>query len=96
MKLSNETKIGVMAIVGVALLVIGFSYLKGHGIFKKEKRIYAVYGDVQGLQQSNPVVINGLQIGRIESLDGVRAGKVGIERGAADRRRILQQPKCRP
>jgi len=70
MKLSNETKIGVMAIVGVALLIIGFSYLKGHGIFKKEKRIYAVYGDVQGLQQSNPVVINGLQIGRIESLDG--------------------------
>ena len=70
MKISNETKIGVMAIVGVALLVIGFSYLKGHGVFKKEKHIYAVYGDVQGLQQSNPVVINGLQIGRIESLDG--------------------------
>jgi phospholipid/cholesterol/gamma-HCH transport system substrate-binding protein len=70
MKISNETKIGVMAIIGVALLVIGFSYLKGHGVFKKEKLIYAVYGDVQGLQQSNPVVINGLQIGRIANLDG--------------------------
>ncbi len=70
MKISNETKIGVLAIVGVAALVIGFSYLKGHGVFKKEKLIYAVYSDVQGLKQSNPVVINGLQIGRIESLDG--------------------------
>jgi phospholipid/cholesterol/gamma-HCH transport system substrate-binding protein len=70
MKISNETKIGVMAIIGVVLLVIGFSYLKGHGVFKKEKHIYAVYGDVQGLQQSNPVVINGLQIGRIANLDG--------------------------
>jgi len=70
MKISNETKIGVLAIVAVALLVIGFNYLKGHGVFKKEKHIYAVYGDVQGLKQSNPVVINGLQIGRIANLDG--------------------------
>ncbi len=70
MKISNETKIGIMAIVGVAMLVIGFKYLKGSGIFKKEKHIYAVYADVQGLKQSNPVVINGLQIGRILSLDG--------------------------
>jgi phospholipid/cholesterol/gamma-HCH transport system substrate-binding protein len=70
MKISNETKIGIMAIIGVAMLVIGFKYLKGSGIFKKEKNIYAVYSDVQGLKQSNPVVINGLQIGRIASLDG--------------------------
>ncbi len=70
MKISNETKIGVMAIIGVGMLIIGFKYLKGSGIFKKEKHIYAVYADVQGLKQSNPVVINGLQIGRIANLDG--------------------------
>jgi len=70
MKISNETKIGVMAVVGVVMLIIGFKYLKGSGIFKKENHIYAVYGDVQGLKQSNPVVINGLQVGRIANLDG--------------------------
>jgi phospholipid/cholesterol/gamma-HCH transport system substrate-binding protein len=70
MKISNETKIGVMAIIGIALLIIGFNFLKGHGIFKKEKHIYAVYTDVQGLVKSNPVIVNGLQIGRIENLDG--------------------------
>lgn len=70
MKISNETKVGVMAIVGVGLLIAGFNFLKGHGIFKKEKHIYAIYNDVQGLVKSNPVVINGLQIGRIENLDG--------------------------
>ena len=70
MKISNETKIGVMAVVGIAMLIIGFKYLKGSGIFKKETHIYAVYADVQGLKQSNPVVINGLQVGRIENLDG--------------------------
>jgi phospholipid/cholesterol/gamma-HCH transport system substrate-binding protein len=29
-----------------------------------------VYQDVQTLQKSNPVVINGLQVGRVENLDG--------------------------
>ncbi|MGN6343552.1 MAG: MlaD family protein [Ginsengibacter sp.] len=70
MKISNETKIGVLAVVCVALLIVGVRFLKGKGIFKKETQIYAVYSDVQGLKQSNPVVINGLQIGRIAKLDG--------------------------
>src|SRR6185312_3392628 len=70
MKISNETKIGLMAIIGIAMLIIGFNYLKGNGVFKKQRFIYAVYQDVQGLKKSNPVVINGLQIGRIENLDG--------------------------
>lgn len=72
MKINNETKIGVMVVLGVAMLVIGFKYLKGSGIFNKEKHIYAVYADVQGLKESNPVMINGLQIGRIAKLDGGR------------------------
>lgn len=59
-----------MAIIGIAMLIIGFNYLKGNGVFKKERFIYAVYQDVQGLKKSNPVIINGLQIGRIENLDG--------------------------
>ncbi len=70
MKISNETKIGIMAVIGVAMLILGFRYLKGSGIFKKDRRIYAVYSDVQGLKESNPVVINGLQIGRIANLNG--------------------------
>jgi len=70
MKINNETKIGVMAALGIVMLVIGVKFLKGRGVFTKENHIYAVYSDVQGLKQSNPVVINGLQIGRIENLDG--------------------------
>ena len=72
MKLSNETKIGLMAVIGIAILIIGFNFLKGKGVFKKENHIYAVYQDVQGLVKSNPVVINGLQVGRIDNLDGGR------------------------
>lgn len=59
-----------MAIVGIALLVLGFNFLKGKNLFKKETHIYAVYQDVQALAKSNPVVVNGLQVGRVENLDG--------------------------
>lgn len=72
MKLNNETKIGLMAIIGIAILVIGFNFLKGKGLFKKENKVYAVFDDAQGLVKSNPVMINGLQVGRIENLDGGR------------------------
>src|SRR5450432_258763 len=70
MKINNETKIGVMAIVGIVLLVFGFNFLKGKSFFKKERHIYAVYQDAQLLNKSNPVVINGVQVGNVSNLDG--------------------------
>lgn len=70
MKINNETKIGVLAVVGVAILVLGFNYLKGKSLFKKEKHLYAVYQNVQSLNKSNSVIINGLQVGTIGNLDG--------------------------
>ena len=70
MKINNETKIGILAVVGVLALVFGFNFLKGKSFFKKERHVYAVFEDIQGLAKSNPVVINGLQIGRIIGLDG--------------------------
>ncbi len=70
MKINNETKIGLLAIVCIALLVLGFNYLKGKSLFKEETHLYAVYQNVQGLSKSNSVIINGLQIGTISNLDG--------------------------
>jgi phospholipid/cholesterol/gamma-HCH transport system substrate-binding protein len=70
MKINNETKIGVMAIVGIVLLVFGFNFLKGKSFFKKERHIYAVYQDAQLLNKSNPVVINGVQVGNVSNIDG--------------------------
>ena len=70
MKINNETKIGILAVAGILALIFGFNYLKGKSLFKKEKYVYAVFEDIQGLGNSNPVVINGLQIGHIADLDG--------------------------
>lgn len=70
MTINNETKIGILAVVGIVLLVLGFNFLRGKNLFKKETKLYAVYYDVLGLTKSNPVVINGVTIGKIENLDG--------------------------
>ncbi|HNJ94974.1 MAG TPA: MlaD family protein [Ferruginibacter sp.] len=69
MKISNETKIGILAAFAIALLILGFNFLKGKSIFAKSRTLYAVYTDVQGLAESNAVKINGLQVGTVYSIN---------------------------
>jgi phospholipid/cholesterol/gamma-HCH transport system substrate-binding protein len=67
MKISNETKVGILTIVALALLIIGFNFLKGKNIFSNEKHLYAVFGDLGSLKKSNEVKINGLPVGIVYS-----------------------------
>ncbi len=69
MKISNETKVGVLTVISVTLLVLGFNFLKGQKIGGKTVKLYAVFSDIQGLANSNSVVINGKQVGSISSTD---------------------------
>ena len=68
MKISNETKIGALAAVSIALLILGFNFLKGKSLFDKTTKIYAVFPSVEGLSSSNPVTVNGLQVGTVSKL----------------------------
>jgi phospholipid/cholesterol/gamma-HCH transport system substrate-binding protein len=66
MKVSNETKVGALAAVSIALLILGFNFLKGKNLLSKAKtEVYAVFQKVDGLNVANPVTINGLQIGKV-------------------------------
>ncbi|WP_276088466.1 MlaD family protein [Pedobacter sp. JY14-1] len=68
MKIANETKVGIMAAFAIALLIIGYNFLKGNAIFSSETVLYARYSHVDGLAVSKPVLINGFQIGRVDKL----------------------------
>jgi phospholipid/cholesterol/gamma-HCH transport system substrate-binding protein len=68
-KISNETKIGVLAVVALAALILGFNFLKGSSLFQHTKKLYAVFDNVEGLETSNAVQINGLTIGSIASIN---------------------------
>src|SRR5688572_10261760 len=65
MKISNETKVGILTIVSLVVLIMGFNFLKGKSLFKKSKKIYAVFNDLGTLEKSNEVKINGLPIGAV-------------------------------
>jgi phospholipid/cholesterol/gamma-HCH transport system substrate-binding protein len=68
MKISNETKIGALAAISIALLILGFNFLKGKTLFERDNRLFAVFDKVEGLTKSNPVTINGLQVGKVAEL----------------------------
>ena len=68
MKLTNETKVGVLGAIVITLLILGFNFLKGKKMFSKNMTIYAKYTNVQGLTSSNPVIINGLQVGIVSDI----------------------------
>ena len=65
MKISNETKVGALTVFSVALLFIGFNFLKGRDVFSSTKKIYAVFTDLGSLEKSNEVKINGLPVGAV-------------------------------
>jgi len=69
MKIKNETKVGILAAFAIALLIIGYNFLKGNSIFSNETTLYAKYTRVDGLSVSKPILINGYQIGRVAKLD---------------------------
>ncbi len=68
MKISNETKIGVLAAVSITLLILGFNFLKGKSLFDHSKKIYGVFKSVEGMEVSNAVLINGLSIGTVSDI----------------------------
>lgn len=78
LKVSNETKIGILTVVAITLLVLGFNLLKGKSLFSSDKTIYAVYKQVNGLQPANFVLVNGLKVGSVSNLDVMdnNAGKI--------------------
>ncbi len=69
MKISKEFKVGVLAVVSMVILYFGFNFLKGIDLFKNTKNYYALYQNIDGLTISNPVIINGLSVGRVSSID---------------------------
>lgn len=68
MKIANEVKVGILAIVSLAVLIVGYSFLKGKKLFSSQNTYYIEYERINGLLPSNPVQINGFQVGTIEKI----------------------------
>ena len=57
-----------MAIVAMVALYFGFHILKGSDVFSRTYKYYVVYDNIDGLTASNPVLLNGLNVGRVQAI----------------------------
>jgi phospholipid/cholesterol/gamma-HCH transport system substrate-binding protein len=69
MKISRELKTGIVAVIAIAIFVYGFNFLKGKNIFSKQDTYYAIYPQVSGIVEANPVQVNGFKVGRVNKIE---------------------------
>lgn len=81
MKISKEVKIGIAFILALIILYVGINFLKGINIFKPSNSYTVVFDDVSGLALSTPVLLNGFQIGLVNSmeLDTKNNNRINVE-----------------
>lgn len=68
MEKKSVIKIGLLAILAIVIFVWGLSFLKGDSLFKAENYYVAVYDRLDGLSESNPVMLSGYKIGSVHSI----------------------------
>lgn len=79
MNISNEFKVGAVALLAIVALIIGFNFLKGKDVFNRTPKLYAVFKSVGGLEKSNFVKINGLTVGTVYNMEPADANLTAIK-----------------
>lgn len=66
--MSRETKIGIFALAAILLLIFGYQFLKGKNVFTRSQTYYIRYDNINQLSKSDPVLLNGFQIGLVQDI----------------------------
>lgn len=68
MNISKEIKAGLIAVLAIGSFVVFFQFLKGKNVFTTDNYFYIKYDNVDGLERSNAVTINGLKVGLVDDI----------------------------
>lgn len=68
MKISKEVRVGLFMIASLVLLYFGFYYLKGIDFFSSNRKYYATFHNIDGLTESNQILLNGFAVGRVSDI----------------------------
>jgi phospholipid/cholesterol/gamma-HCH transport system substrate-binding protein len=81
MKINKETKIGIIAIIIISCFIWGYHFLKGKNILTTNDSFYAIYSNIDGLEEASPVIISGYKVGVVESikLHGIQKDKIIVK-----------------
>ncbi len=67
--LSNEVKVGIIALITIVVFIWLYNFLKGKNLINKDATYYSVYERVGGLGESSPVEVNGYRVGVVQSIN---------------------------
>ncbi|WP_157566310.1 MlaD family protein [Hymenobacter ginkgonis] len=67
--MSKEIKVGLLAVVALVALAVGFNFLRGSNLLSNDRTYYAIYPNVDGLNVGAPVVLNGIKVGQVKNLE---------------------------
>lgn len=67
--MSKEIKVGLLAVVALVALAVGFNFLRGSNLLSSDRTYYAVYPKVDGLNVGAPVILNGIKVGQVKNLE---------------------------
>jgi phospholipid/cholesterol/gamma-HCH transport system substrate-binding protein len=68
LRLTKEIKAGLIVVLGITALILGFGYLKSNSLLGKSTTLHAVYDHVGGLQSGTAVSLNGFSVGTIDDI----------------------------
>lgn len=68
MKISKEVKAGILVVVAISFLIFGFNFMKGRNLLVLQRKFYAVYKNINGIVEANPVLVNGYQVGQVSDI----------------------------
>src|SRR5690554_2725333 len=61
-------RLGILVIVSAAILIWGLSFLQGKDIFNRKNEFHVIYDSVDGLSQSNDVLLSGYKVGQVTNI----------------------------
>lgn len=64
----KATLIGIATITTLLMFYFGFNFLKGINIFDRNKTYYATFSNLQGVDRSTSVYLNGYRVGNVRSI----------------------------
>ena len=67
--MNKELKVGVIAIISLAVLYVGVNYLKGFNVLNESRFYYAKYDNIGGLTSGSSVFLNGYQVGMVSDIN---------------------------
>lgn len=76
----KEITIGLSVIIAIVILIFGIEFLKGINLFRPANFYLAYYENVDGLEISAPVKVNGYKVGQVREInfDYAHPGKTEV------------------